>query len=124
MAKFLVSTSDSRPCTVKYFVKNSRPKIVAMEVKALFRMFNPNGDAIVEHENGDVEIVPATSIRFLDSDSRFEQYCWGDKPEEHNWNPKKEVTTACNLCKFEHTSSLSTPCAVCDKAQYWQPKEE
>lgn len=82
MAKFLLSTSDPRPCMVKYYDDTSKVHILETEVKALFHMFNSKGDAIVEYENGNVETAPATSIRFLDSVNRFEQYYWGEKKEQ------------------------------------------
>lgn len=85
--------------------KEPRPCIVTVKGEpypALFHLFttsayviapsiaiggHPGGQcsepcAVIEYESGRVDVVPATSVHFLDTKHLMEQYSWDDRSEE------------------------------------------
>lgn len=87
---------ERRICMVKYIEGNAMK-----EKRAFFHLFttsaytvepsplkggHPGGQistpcAIVEYENGEVVLVTADSVRFLDTEELMKQYSWGEKEE-------------------------------------------
>ena len=72
--------------------------------------------AIVEYESGEVGIVLATSVHFLDTKHLMAQYDWGDKHEERS----------CETCKHYKESRRTRPCDCCedvnDIPSLWEAK--
>lgn len=65
--------------------------------------------ALVEFEDGRVELVPAESVIFLDSKEKFAEYCW----DEDNTKTIDNFMHICETCKYYDTPINKEPCNVC-----------
>lgn len=93
-------TPERRICMVDTYERDE--KKARIERRAFFHLFttsaypiepsilkggHPGGQvsnpvAIVEYEDGTVETVLPSRVRFLDTDGLMEQYAWGEEPQE------------------------------------------
>lgn len=60
--------------------------------------------AVVEYKSGEVDVVRAASVRFLDTKHLMEQYDWGDK----------HVERSCETCKHYNESRRTPLCDCCE----------
>ena len=64
--------------------------------------------AIVEYEDGMVDCVTPTCIRFLDTEKLMEQYVW-----------EKEQEKDCLTCKYNE-DGRNRPCRKCETYDKWE----
>lgn len=119
MKPIYTNTHEPRPCTVW---RKGEPR------PALFHLFTTTSYvvppsplkgghtggqvsepcAVVEYQDGTVDTVPSSSVRFLDTKHLMAQYDWGDEAEE-----PVEVDQCCTTCKYEN-ELVTGPCCDCE----------
>lgn len=118
-------SQERRLCMVKYhegkelkekraffhlFTTNARP----LEPSPL-RGGHPGGQyseplAIVEYEDGTVDLVSPLRVRFLDTEGQMAQYAWGEEAER---------VRSCLTCEY-NMNGINRPCDECKGFDKWE----
>lgn len=120
---------ERRICMVDTYEREEGKKI---ERRAFFHLFttnaypvepsllkggHPGGQvskpvAIVEYEDGTVESVLPSRVRFLDTEGLMEQYAFGEEPERD-----------CLTCKYNEDGTNRDLCRKCETYSEWEASE-
>lgn len=133
-------TPERRICMVRCFEPERK------ERRAFFHLFttraypiepsplrggHPGGQvseavAIVEYEDGTVDTVEPSRVRFLDTYELMAQYSWGTEDDDNltEWVPTKDpyFPFKCKKCGGKSIAALETGCPNCGR--YLPKKEE
>lgn len=136
----LIDTPERRICVVETYEANRKKR------RAFFHLFttsarpiepstlrggHPGGQvsnpiAIVEYEDGTVDTVEPSRVRFLDTEGLMKQYSWDEVDENDNlteWELTKDpyLPYRCKKCGRLSPADFATGCPYCERSL---PKKE